>query len=218
MEQMGIYKRPSAKEHCERVKFDHTLVEKCLPHNGFRLAYPKDAPGKDPDLYLRISKKSFEIFRATTGTNPQKRQSVDEPKKVAAKKKKKKLPQKQPKHHVQSQPEIKIQDEQTNSENEQSKGAQSESNWQNGDPQAEEKVVKKHLKEVQLSKGEMRVSSTPILPQRVSRMPSPATQLPLPFKTSEGNTLIKIDIEFCKCPPIKRFPRQSSSSPRDEDE
>ena len=45
MEQQGIYKRPSAKEHCDRVKFDYTLVEKRLPDNGFRLAYPKEAPG-----------------------------------------------------------------------------------------------------------------------------------------------------------------------------
>ena len=47
-------KRPTAKEHSDRVRFDPGLVGKHLPDNGFRLIYPADAPGEDPDLYLKI--------------------------------------------------------------------------------------------------------------------------------------------------------------------
>lgn len=52
----------SAKEHCERVRFDPNLVKTHLPDSGFRLIHPKDARGDDPDLYLRISKKAMEIW------------------------------------------------------------------------------------------------------------------------------------------------------------
>ena len=47
-------KRMTAKEHSDRVRFDPTLVAKRLPKNGFRLIYPADAPGADPDLYRNI--------------------------------------------------------------------------------------------------------------------------------------------------------------------
>lgn len=87
----------SAKEHCERVRFDPKLVAHKLPHSGFKLIFPSDAaPGEDPDLYLRVQKKSFEIFRSATGTIPAKRQLEAEQlelqkKKAAAAAKKKKL-------------------------------------------------------------------------------------------------------------------------------
>lgn len=54
MEKEGTYKRPSAKEQCERVRFEPSLVKQRLPNSGYKLIYPADAPGADPDLYLRI--------------------------------------------------------------------------------------------------------------------------------------------------------------------
>lgn len=42
------------REHCDRVRFDPNTVKNKFPNNGFRLIYPKDAPGEDPDLYLKI--------------------------------------------------------------------------------------------------------------------------------------------------------------------
>ena len=49
--QLNVYKRLTAKEHSERVRFDPTLVEKKIKNNKFKLIYPKEAPGEDPDLY-----------------------------------------------------------------------------------------------------------------------------------------------------------------------
>ena len=54
------------------------------------MIYPKDAPGEDPDLYLRIQKKANDIFRSATGTIPFKKDAnLDDKKKVPKKKKKK---------------------------------------------------------------------------------------------------------------------------------
>jgi hypothetical protein len=41
-------------EHSQRVRFDPELVESRLPNSGFKLIYPKDAPGADPDLYKKF--------------------------------------------------------------------------------------------------------------------------------------------------------------------
>ena len=54
MEKEGTYKRISAKEHCERVRFDPKVVAERFPNSRYRLIYPKDAPGEDPDLYIKI--------------------------------------------------------------------------------------------------------------------------------------------------------------------
>ena len=90
---MGVYKRVSAKEHCERVRFDFKQFEQKYPNSGFKLIYPAEAPGDDPDLYLKIQAKSYDIFRSATGTVPQKREVFDpdfkrKQKEAAAKKKK----------------------------------------------------------------------------------------------------------------------------------
>jgi hypothetical protein len=53
----GGQKRLTTKEHSDRVRFDPTTVKQKLPNNGFRLVYPKDAPGDDPMLYEKIQKK-----------------------------------------------------------------------------------------------------------------------------------------------------------------
>ena len=41
----------TAKEHCEKVRFDPKLVAQRLPQNGYRLIYPGEAKGDDPELY-----------------------------------------------------------------------------------------------------------------------------------------------------------------------
>lgn len=58
----------SVKEHCDRVRFDPTQVKKCLPNSGFRMIYPKDAPGDDPDLYQKIQRKAHQLWKLATGT------------------------------------------------------------------------------------------------------------------------------------------------------
>jgi tubulin polyglutamylase TTLL6/13 len=64
----GMYKRMSAKEHCDRVKFDPSQVKSKCPNNGFRLIYPKDAPGDDPDLYIKIMRRAHQMWKLATGT------------------------------------------------------------------------------------------------------------------------------------------------------
>lgn len=80
----------SAKEHCEKVKFDPTTVAQRLPSSGFSLIYPKDAPGDDPDLYLKINKKAHNMWKLATGTVTKKRPGeVDEKQKKKKPRKKK---------------------------------------------------------------------------------------------------------------------------------
>lgn len=50
---LNQYKRLTAKEHSERVRFNHMLVED-IPNNKYMLIYPQQAPGGDPDLYLKF--------------------------------------------------------------------------------------------------------------------------------------------------------------------
>jgi hypothetical protein len=56
-EQQGVYKRMSAKEHCDRVKFDPKKVATHLPDSGFKLIYPCEE-----DLYIKIQKKATEMW------------------------------------------------------------------------------------------------------------------------------------------------------------
>lgn len=107
----------TAKEHCERVRFDPKLVKQKFPSNGFKCIYPKDAQGEDPDLYLKIQKKANDIFRSSTGTVPAKKATFVEEKK--AKKKKKKTKKKR---------------ESENQKQEISSNDEDESNWQEGGP------------------------------------------------------------------------------------
>ena len=64
----GTQKRLTAKEHADRVRFDPRLVQQRLPGNGFRLIYPKEAPGDDPNLYSKIQHKADVMWRKMTGT------------------------------------------------------------------------------------------------------------------------------------------------------
>ena len=50
----SAYKRMTAMEHSQRVRFDPELVESRVRNNKFKLIYPKEAPGPDPDLYNKF--------------------------------------------------------------------------------------------------------------------------------------------------------------------
>lgn len=73
----NCYKRMSVNQHCERVRWDPREVAEKLPDSGFRLIYPKDAPGPDPDIYIKIQKKAAQMWKLATGTVPTKRPGLD---------------------------------------------------------------------------------------------------------------------------------------------
>lgn len=50
---LNQYKRLSVQEHCEKVRFPNGLVEQ-ITNNNFKLIYPQQAPGGDPDLYTKF--------------------------------------------------------------------------------------------------------------------------------------------------------------------
>jgi len=69
MQAFGTQKtRLTVKEHADRVRLDPTLVERRYPDNGFRLIYPKEAPGEDPALYEKIVKRADAMWKKATGT------------------------------------------------------------------------------------------------------------------------------------------------------
>ena len=80
------------------MRFNHTLVED-IPNNKYMLIYPKQAPGGDPDLYLKFQKRADEIWKSATGTiiNEKMRRRLlnEEPEEKKKKKKKKKKPKQQ---------------------------------------------------------------------------------------------------------------------------
>jgi len=56
-------------EHSQRVRFDaEQVLSRLSDDNKFKLIYPKEAPGTDPDLYNKFQKKANDIWRALTGT------------------------------------------------------------------------------------------------------------------------------------------------------
>ena len=83
------------------MRFDPKVWEQRFPNSGFKWIYPQDAPGEDPDLYVKIQAKSYDIFRSATGTVPKQREVydplVERKKEEAALKKKKKLAEKKKK-------------------------------------------------------------------------------------------------------------------------
>ena len=51
-------------EHSQRVRFDPEQVEHKLgKSNNFKLIYPREAPGPDPELYTKFQKKANDIWR-----------------------------------------------------------------------------------------------------------------------------------------------------------
>ena len=56
-------------EHAQRVRVEpESIVDRLSGDNKFKLIYPKDAPGPDPDLYNKFQKKARDIWSALTGT------------------------------------------------------------------------------------------------------------------------------------------------------
>jgi hypothetical protein len=64
--QYGNVKRMSVKEHSERVRFDHNLIDQYIPHNNFKRIYPPD-PGcgglatngdELEELYVKLEKSA----------------------------------------------------------------------------------------------------------------------------------------------------------------
>jgi len=98
---LNQYKRASAKDHSERVRFPPGIIEN-ITDNKFRLIYPKQAPGPDPDLYIKFLTKADSIWKSATGTfiNEKLRKKIEqgmngEPEEKKKKKKKKKKPKPQ---------------------------------------------------------------------------------------------------------------------------
>ena len=56
--QQNAYKRLSAKEHSDRVRFDPNIAMQKVRDNKFKLIYPKEAPGSDPDLYTKLQERA----------------------------------------------------------------------------------------------------------------------------------------------------------------
>jgi len=54
----------TVKEHCERIRLDHNLIERYVPNNGFKKIFPIDPgcgeitdAGEDmEDFYIRLEK------------------------------------------------------------------------------------------------------------------------------------------------------------------
>lgn len=190
-------KRMTAKEHCDRVRFDPTLVEKRLPENGFRLVYPKEAPGDDPALYEKITKKANDMWKKTTGTVTQVRPVFEE------EKKKKKPPKKKPK----KKKKVKVVD----SDRDEEEDEPDESNWQ-GDQNAEETAVAKHLEQNAAKKPTILPQASVTLVRQPSNEKTDSRQSTAPRREHptpvRGNSMLTKPPEFCTC----REP-QSSQQP-----
>ena len=67
--QQNNYKRLTALEHSQRVRFDPVQVDLRLgKSNKFKLIYPRDSAGADSDKYNKFKKKAMDIFQKATGT------------------------------------------------------------------------------------------------------------------------------------------------------
>ena len=61
--------------------------------NKFKLIYPKEAPGSDPDLYTKLQDRANKIWKASTGTynpQPKPKEKEEKEKEIKPKKPKKK--------------------------------------------------------------------------------------------------------------------------------
>ena len=57
-------------EHMQRVRFDpERVIERMGDDNKFKLIYPKEAPGADPDLYNKFQRKAEALWKNSTGTH-----------------------------------------------------------------------------------------------------------------------------------------------------
>lgn len=90
---MGANRRMTAREHCERVRFDHNLVDKYVPNNKFRRIFPLDPGsgaraenGDDLDeFYNKLEKISTVIWKKQVGMIEKKKNDDKDPKQVKKK-------------------------------------------------------------------------------------------------------------------------------------
>lgn len=99
------YKRLSAKEHSDRVRFQANLVDN-IAGNKYNLIFPRQASGSDPDLYLKFQKRADELWKSATGTfiNEKLRKKLLEQNAEPEEKKKKKKRKKKPKVQAEQDP------------------------------------------------------------------------------------------------------------------
>ena len=73
--QYGHLRRMTVKEHSERVRFDHNLVDKYLPKSNYKRIYPVD-PGSGgvaangdqlEDLYVKLEKSAQTVWKKQVG-------------------------------------------------------------------------------------------------------------------------------------------------------
>jgi len=77
--------------------------------NKFKLIYPKDAPGADPELYVKLLDKATQIWKAATGTyNPQTKPSHHKEKEEKDKEKPKKKKKKKPRVLIPKEEEVEV--------------------------------------------------------------------------------------------------------------
>ena len=88
--QYGNVKRMTVKEHSERVRFDHNLIDQYIPNNNFKRIYPLDpgcgglAPNGDEleELYVKLEKSAQTVWKKQVGmiqnknTNPNVHENV----------------------------------------------------------------------------------------------------------------------------------------------
>ena len=94
----------TVREHCARVKFDYTLIDRFVPNNKFKRIFPHDCSsgavaenGDDlSEFYHRLEKVCCNLWKKAAGMNNQKLPEKD-PTKIIKKKKRPVLGQAVPK-------------------------------------------------------------------------------------------------------------------------
>jgi hypothetical protein len=73
--QYGNVKRMTVKEHSERVRFDHHLIDQYVPESGFKRIYPVD-PGTGglanngdelEEFYVKLEKCAQTVWKKQVG-------------------------------------------------------------------------------------------------------------------------------------------------------
>ena len=93
--QFGNIKRMTVKEHNERVKFDHNLIDQYIPNNGFKRIHPCDpgeagvSPNGDDleEFYNKLAKSAATVWKKQVGMVAKKDFNIHE--KVPKKKRRK---------------------------------------------------------------------------------------------------------------------------------
>ena len=82
------------------MRFDPNIAMQKIKDNKFKLIYPKEAPGNDPELYTKLQERATQIWKAATGTY------VPQPKQKEKEEKEKELKPKKPKKKKKPKPAV----------------------------------------------------------------------------------------------------------------